>query len=111
MRDPAALLLCCYLLLCGCRAAEPPETVLPPEYVQVIDLEGRQAWVPSGQWIDARTDQPAVRSVMALDRQSGKTDWIPVEVLLDDHPAAPRYLPVTQTEDELSQIGSDLFSP
>lgn len=91
------LALAC-LLLAGCAQSEPPETVLPQAYLQVIDLDGKQTRVPRGALVDPDTGRPVVRAVLAVDRRTGRQDWVPVERLLSDNPAARRYLPVTASE-------------
>jgi hypothetical protein len=83
------------LSVVGCAQSEPPDTVLPPAYLQVIDLDGKQTRIPRGALVDPNTGLPVVRSVLAVDRRTGRQGWVPVEQLLRDNPAAPRYLPVT----------------
>jgi len=72
--------------------------MLEPTFLTIIDQQGRQTTIPSGELIDSRTGQSSARSVLAIDRRTGKQAWVSVPELLKVPPRTSRYLPATRTE-------------
>ena len=85
------------LLLIGCGGTEPAEMTMEPEYLTVRNDNGEQRVIPAGELIDSQTGNPTAKSVLAIDRRTGKQTWVAVEEIRSEAPATVRYIPVTQT--------------
>jgi len=86
------------LLLIGCGGTEPVEMIMEPEFLTVRNDNGEQRVIPAGELIDAQTGNPTAKSVLAIDRRTGKQTWVSVEVIRSEPPTTGRYFPVTQTD-------------
>lgn len=87
---------CCVAAGCGKSSTAPPATIA--QYVIVVDPTGSRRAIPVGELFDPATRKPQAARVLAIDRQTGRRDWIDVREMGREPPWKARYLPVTQTE-------------
>jgi hypothetical protein len=100
IRTSCALLV--MLALGGCGAEQPPVPTID-QFVKVIDLEGEETSVASGELFDSQTGEPTVQRVFVLDRKTGTETWVDVEELSKAPPTIARYLPITHAAPETDQ--------
>lgn len=87
-------------MLTGCGGAEPQVTLLEREYVAIMDAAGRRTVVPADAITEHAPAEGGPWKVLAIDRRSGREQWIPVEEVYGQPPALAPYIPITRTDPE-----------
>lgn len=91
-------LLAALFVFAGCGESPPEVPTTPQEYLTIVDLDGKQRVIPSGELIDKATSEPIARDVLVIDRHTRRKIWVPAKELLGGGPALARYIPFTQSE-------------
>jgi hypothetical protein len=84
--------------LIGCNNAPSNVPMVETEYLLVADSEGEKTVIPAGELIHPRTGDPSADKVLALNRHTGRTEWVTVETLFNEPPMQAVHLPLTRTE-------------
>ncbi len=87
------LLLLALVLGCGSGDTQPIEVV--DAQVTVIDLAGKQRTIPVGELYDAKTGEPAVKSILVLDRRTQQQLFVQPDQLSPVTQMDSRYILVT----------------
>ena len=87
------LFLLALVLGCGSGDTQPIEVV--DAQVTVIDLAGEQRTIPVGELYDAKTGEPAVKSILVLDRRTKQQLFVQPDQLLPVTPMDSHYILIT----------------
>ncbi|MBI2481280.1 MAG: hypothetical protein HYV60_22360 [Planctomycetia bacterium] len=80
----------------GC--SEPPgSSQIVEQTVTVMTFEGQEKVVSLTELYDAKSGEPAFRSVLAIDRHRNRKAFVPLVELGSESQANARYLPVTSS--------------
>lgn len=89
----------CFLLAAviagGCGKTKTDVVSIPEPHVTVIGLDGEKKLVPSGELYDPATGNPAVQSVLVIDRKSNRQVFVEVDQLSAESQVDARYILVT----------------
>jgi hypothetical protein len=93
MRRRFYLFLFAWVLGCGSGDAQPIEVV--DSQLMVIDLADEKRTIPAGELYDSKTGQPAVKSVLVLDRRTKQQLFIELDQLSPQTQMDSHYILVT----------------
>ncbi len=79
----------------GCGKNEPDVISIPDPYVTVIGLDGEKRSIQSAELYDPQTGRPAVQSVLAIDRESNRREFVDLDQLSAEAQMDARYILVT----------------
>lgn len=88
-------LLFLFAFLLGCGSDDAQSITVVDTRVTVIGLDGEKRLIASHELYDHKTGQPAVKSVLVIDRQSNRQVFIDLDQLSAESPAAARYILMT----------------
>ena len=95
--------------LIGCGSSAPPLVTTPIEYLNIVNLEGEQDVIETGELLD--DGEPIAKSVLALDRGTGQEVWVSYQELVNAPPNRARYLPVTSPEPRIRETPAPPVGP
>lgn len=80
----------------GCGESETEVVSIPDPHVSVIGLDGEKRSIPSRELYDPDTGEPAVESVLVIDRESNRQIYLKIDQLSAESQANARYILVTE---------------
>ena len=95
-RVPIVIALAALQTALGCGSDAPSDLTIYQEYVTVRDAQDRQQTIPLDDLLAARGEGSPYRSVLAIDRRTGRQAWVEIEQLGQQPPSQARFIPVTQ---------------
>jgi hypothetical protein len=76
---PLSMCLLTLMLGCGSGDAQPIEVI--DSQVTVIDLTGEKRTIPAGELFNHKTGQPAVKSVLVIDKRTKQQSFVELDQL------------------------------
>jgi hypothetical protein len=90
-----ALYMCLLTLVLGCGSGDAQPIEVIDSQVTVIDLAGEKKTVPVGELYDHKTGQPAVKSVLVMDRRTRQQLFVELDQLSPETQMDSHYILVT----------------
>jgi len=84
--------------LAGCGSEPTDNIVVHQEYATVLDQQGQRQTIPASELVARHAGESPFRSVLTIDRRTGREAWVPVEQLGTEPPSRARFILLTRTD-------------